>query len=501
MRQLHKFEIERNALALRIGTDLPKPRKLTVAKPGFALGSCERLHFSPSGAHLIATTANGTFLWELDSGTRVLKLVVPSNPTEVVFDTGGTQALFRNEQGQFVRLSLPDGAVLAKFKAKYQLRLDGTPALGPQNRVLQLAYEGRLLELDGNDGTVNRQFQLDASGYTGEIHWFPLTGCWIISQCSRSVGRGRDVPCALWRWDVDAPAPIRLPGKWDRLTTARAPTGDAVLMHHIVEPDQPLSYVLERFDLATAETAKLGALPGSIISLPSLAHDGYAFGARSDDGPYIDIGGQALQLPCYAHLQFHPTRDLVGISGQAAFVAPRAALAQQVADLKVWQLERELSGRGYGRLSTLGGTMPARLIVFAKDGEWLIQAERIEGRRYAPLADSVVVSDQDSEALQRAIDTMRVRSRAGVGTHEPATASEYRPFHGGAITPPSAGWTRAAAVGFSADAVDVWPLKPSGALAFSHEHYPVAALAHDIEPNELISGIRNMLAWFKPRRQ
>lgn len=173
MRPLHPFEIERNALALRIGTDLPKPRKLSVAKPGFALGSCERLYFSPSGTHLIAVTLNGTFLWDLATGTRILKLAVPSNPCEVVFSADGAQALVRNEQAQFIRLSLPEGAVLAKFKAKHPWRLDGTPGLGPDDRALQLAHEGRLLELDGHNGKVLREFQLEATGCSGEIHWFP----------------------------------------------------------------------------------------------------------------------------------------------------------------------------------------------------------------------------------------------------------------------------------------------------------------------------------------
>lgn len=132
MRPLHPFEIERNALALRIGTDLPRPCKLTVAKPGFALGSCERLHFSPSGTHLIAVTVNGTFLWDLATGTRSLKLTVPSNPSEVVFSVEGTQVLVRNEQAQFVRLSLPDGAVLAKFKARVPVSIGRHAWAGPR---------------------------------------------------------------------------------------------------------------------------------------------------------------------------------------------------------------------------------------------------------------------------------------------------------------------------------------------------------------------------------
>lgn len=500
MRRLHPFEIERNALALRIGTDLPKPRKLTVAKPGFALGSCERLHFSPSGRHLIAVTANGTFLWELATGTRILKLAVPSNPTQVAFSVDGAQALVRNEQAQFARLSLPDGAVLAKFKAKYRWRLDGTPGLGPDDRLLQLAYDGRLLELDGNDGTVRREFQLEATGCSGEIHWFPSSGCWIVAQRSVDDGRGRCVPCALWRWDVEAPEPRRLPGHWDHLATAIAPGEDALLLHHVIRPGRPSRCVLERLDLAKGATTKVGESPGSIIPLPSLAHDGHAFGVAADDGPYINIGSEALRLPGTSYVQFHPACDLVSISGRAAFVAPRAALVQQLPDLQVWHQERELGGRAYARLSALGGAMPLRLVVFARDHEWLVQAERVEGRGYIPLADAVLVRDADVAAVRGAIDAMLASARAGVGSAEPSTPDEKRSFHGSTLTPPGPGWNKAVAVAFSADAIDAWPLKPTGKAAFIHDCYPVAVLAPDLETVELISAIRKMLAWFKPRR-
>ena len=411
MRPLHRFELERNALALRIGTNLPKPGKLSVAKPGFALGSCERLYFSPSGTHLIAVTLNGSFLWELATGTRILKLAVPSNPSEVAFSADGAQALVRNEQAQFVRLSLPDGAVLAKFRAKHPRRLDGTPGLGPDDRVLQLAYEGRLLELDGHSGKVLRKVQLDATGCSGEIHWFPRTGCWVIAQRSSDNGRGRCAPCALWRWDVGTPEPRRLPGHWDHLATARAPGEDTLLLHHVLEPGRPSRCVLERLDLMTGATTTIGESPGSINPSPSLAHDGQAFGLAAEDGPYIDFGGEVLRLPGMAYVQFHPARDLVGISGRAAFVAPRAALAQQLPALQEWQLERELSGRGYGRLWTLGGTVPPRLVLFAREHEWLVQAERSEGRFYSPLADAVLVKARDDAALLGAIEAALARAR------------------------------------------------------------------------------------------
>jgi hypothetical protein len=501
VRALHPFEIARNAVALRVGTDLPRPRKLSVPAPGFALGACERLHFSPAGTHLIAVTANGTFLWDLATGTRGPKLAVPSNPTEIAFAVDGAQALARNEQGQFVRLSLPDGAVLAKFKAKHPWRLDGTPGLGPDDCVLQLAHGGALLELDGSNGKVRRQFPLEATGYSGEIHWFPRAGAWIVAQCSVDNGRGRGVPSALWRWDAGAPAPRRLPGQWDQLGTARAPGEDALLLHHVVAPGRPPRCALERFDLATGTATPIGETPGSIRPLPSLAHDGRAFGASTDDGPYLDIGGEVLRLPGLAtYVQFHPTRDLVGISGRAAFVAPRAELARQLPELQVWNQERELGGRAYGRLSALAGAMPARLVVFARDHEWLVQAERIEGRHYAPLADAMRVRDDDPAAMGGAIAAMLARSRTGLGAIEPATPDERRPFHGGTVTPPGPGWSRGVAVAFAPDATDASPLKPAGAVGFTHENYPMAALAPDLDGAALVAALRTLLEWFKPRR-
>lgn len=500
MRSLHPYEVERNALALRIGTNLPKPRKLSLAKPGFALGSCESLYFSPGGTHLIAVTTNGTFLWELATGTRTIKLAVPSNPCEVVFSVDGAQVLVRNDQGQFVRLSLPDGSVLAKFKAKHLLRLDGTPGLSPDNRVLQLAYGGHLLELDGNDGSVRHQFQLEATGYSGEAHWFQNAGCWIVAQRSVDNGRGRSVPCALWRWDAGEPAPQRLPGQWDQLSTARTPGLDALLLHHVVELGRSSRCVLEHFDPSTGTTMSIGESPGSIIPLPSLSHDGRAFGVATDHGPYVDIGGEVLRLPDRGYVQFHPKIDLVGISGKAAFVAPRVELVQQLPNLQVWHLERELGGRAYTRLSALGGCMPTRLVVFACDHEWLVQAERLDGRNYVPLVGAVRVRNDDVTAMRAAIDAVLTCARSGVGADEPGTPCERRSFHGGAVTPPGPGWSKGTAVAFAADSIDVWPLKPTGAVAFTHDSYPVAALAPDLDRGDLISEIRKMLAWFKPRR-
>ncbi|MBD8526487.1 hypothetical protein [Pseudomarimonas arenosa] len=499
MRSLYPFEIRRNALALRIGTDLPKPRKLTVRKPGFSLGSCERMHFTPSGAHLIAVTVNGTHLWEVATGKRILKLAVPSNPTEVTFSCDGAQALVRNEQGQFVRLSLSDGSVLAKFKAKYPWRLDGTPGLGPDNRVLQLAYEGRLLELDGKSGKVLRDLQLEPTGYSGEIYWMPQNECWMVAQRSVDNGRGRSVPCALWRWDRGSASPCRLPGQWDQLTTARVSGGEALLLHHAGEPGRASRGVLERFNISTATTTPIGDAPVSIASTPSLAHDGGAFGVAGDDGPHIDIGGEVLQLPGRAYVQFHPAGDLVGISGRTAFVAPRGDLAKQIPDLHEWRLQRELEGRGYSRLSALGGTMPPRIVVFAREDEWLVQAERIEGRYYVPLAEALLVEARSEQAIKPALAEKHNCSRVGVGIVEPTT-NERRSFHGSTLTPPCPGWRSAVAVAFAGDAVDVWPLKPTGATAFVHDCYPVAALAPDIDMASLISAIRKMLVWFKPRR-
>jgi hypothetical protein len=464
-RPLHAYEIERNALAARVGTNLPTPRKLKLRMPGFALGSCGRLHFTPSGTHLIAVTANGTHLWDVATGERCLKLTVPNNPSEVAFSVDGAQALIRNEQGQFVRLSMPDGVVLSKFKAKHPWRLEGTPGVGPDDRVLQLAYGGRLLELDSNNG------------------------------------RGRCVPCALWRWDDKASAPRRLLGEWDQLNAARAPGGEGLLLHHVFEAGPSPRAAIERFDVSTGATTPIGEAPMSIISLPSLAHDGKAFGVAGDDGPHINIGGEVLTLPGRAYVQFHPTMDLVGISGSAAFVAPRAALAQQLPDLQVWQQERELSGRGFSRLSTLGGSVPARLIVFARENEWLVQAERIEGKKYAPLAEPIPVSEGGEAAARDAMAAMLSIARAGTYADEPATGGERRSFHGGTITPPGPGWSSGVAVAFADDAIDVWPLKPSGTVAFSHDCYPVAALAPDASAGEIISAVRIMLAWFKPRRR
>lgn len=96
---------------------------------------------------------------------------------------------------------------------------------------------------------------------------------------------------------------------------------------------------------------------------------------------------------------------------------------------------------------------------------------------------------------------MLIHARAGVGSAEPATPDERRSFHGGTVSPPGPDWSKAVVVAFAADAIDVWPLKPSSTVAFTHYCYPVAVLAHDLDTVNLKPAIRKMLGWFKPRRK
>lgn len=458
------------------------------------------MHFSPCGQHLITLTAGGTFLWDVDSGTRVCKLAAPTNAAELVYSSDGSEVLIRNETHHFSRLSLPDGALLAKFKAKHPMRLEGTPGFGPDQLILQLAYGGQLLALDGQTGKVRQSLQLDAKGCGGEVYWFSRAGCWIIAQCCRGDGRGRNRTSWLWRWDPETPEPLRLSGPWDALSTARAPVDEALLLHHIVDHNNVLPCVLDHFDVASKESQRLWRCPGGIIPRPSVSHDGLSFGVATDQGPCLNLRGEILQLPGMSYVQFHPQRDLVGISGRAAFVAPGEAVGLQLPDLETLKLESELGQRAYSRLSTLAGAMPVRLTIFASQERWLVQAERIEGRYYAPLANAVTANPNDPGAIDAAIAAMRTLATTGQGQEEPATSGERRHFHGGTITPPSQGWDRALLVGISADAIDLWPLKPRGDLAFEHSHYPLAALPVDSTPDALRWAIAEMLGWFRPRR-
>jgi hypothetical protein len=503
---MRPYELERHSLALKYGTDLPRPAKLKFSLPAFSVGACETMLFSPSGEYLLVPTNNGCFLWEVATGKKLHRLKGPSNPTVFSFNFDGSKLLMRNEHAQFVIFSIPDGEAVAKFAAEHHFRVDGAGCLGPgDSTVLQLANGGILLVIDIERGEVVLQRQLEPSGYSGEVYWFPDSKEVIIAQTSIADRNNLSTPCAMWRWacPLDDHEPIRIPGRWIGLHTRQLSGKNVLLLHHQPGARHVDEHVIEVLDLTMFQITKCIPCGGSIIPRQSLSHDGKAWSVATDSGIQMGIEDEVTEIPVLASAaQFHPTRDLVAIPGEQGFVASISEVIVHLPALRMQRDVQELTQRGYSRMTTLPNrAMPPRIIVFAGARGWLIQSERLDGRHYLPLEggiqiDPVEEQQSKSEGLRRALE----RSRAGEGALESSTSDERRHFLGATVTPPTRGWNSALAVSFADDAIDLWPLKPTGELAFHHTWYPVAALDPAVGYEGLVDAIERMLSHFKPRK-
>jgi hypothetical protein len=484
-------------LAFRYGVDLPTPPKLRVPLPGFAVGSCYRMTFSPDGAYLVVPTPNGSFLWDVASGTKLRKLDVPSNPGQFSFSDDGRELLVR-AQDQYARLAIPSGDTVARFKAKFRYRLDGAGCLGPGNEhVLQLAYEGRLLVLDATSGKVLLERQLERTGCDGAVHWVAALGQVVITQGSVANARNRNVPCALWRWPwpVRATEPERLPGTWEFLDSRFLPGPGLLLLHH--QPDRakaPDRLVIDIVDVRTMTVLRTVDGGGNNVASPSLAHDQAAWSASLFAGVHVHTPDGLVELPVKcASAEFSPAADLVAVSGRAGFVAPRAQLPVLRAALQQQRDVEDLEMRGYSRMTTLPDrALPPRLVVYGGDAGVLFETEAVDGRKYVPRAGvERVLPEAGTAALVAMLDATIRRAR------EPATvdaARERRDFLAGKVTPPQGEWTRAVAVSLASDAIDLWPLKRGKDGVFMQHWSPVAAVPPDTTVPALWAAIAKMLA-------
>ena len=496
------YQQEQLELALRYGVNLPKPARLRLALPAFPIGSCDTVLFSPSGEYLLASTSNGCFLWEAASGTKLSRLKGPTNPLEFAFSADSSELLMRNEQSQFARFAIPSGELLARFTAKYPFRLNGTGCFGPaQKTVLQLAHEGMFLVLDADNGEVLHKYQLERTGYSGQVFYLPERGEVIVAQISVANSRNLSTPCALWRWQwpLEASVPERQSQTWIGLHAALL--GGRLLLHH--QPDcNRDEFAIDVIEIESMKVLRRIACGGGIHLGPTLSHDGQAWAASTESVIQVGIGESRFDLPIRnRQAQFHPTRDLVAVPGVAGFVVPRAQLPTLTPLLQKYHDELELTQRGYARMTTLPGKMmPPRIIVYARPDSFLIQAERFDGRHYLPLAmPKEIHASATPEELSARIEVALDQARSETEILEPATVNERRHFLGGVVTPPTHGWRSAVAVSFAVDAIDLWPLKPSGVHAFKHTWYPVAALPQNTRGSELWRAIARMMRHFKPR--
>jgi hypothetical protein len=501
---MEAYKLRQNEIALRCGLDLPRIAKLRLEPPAFAVGPCNAMRFSPDGRWLVVPTNNGTWLWDVATGTKGPKLAVPSNPSEFAFSADGSVLLVRNETSQFVRLALPSGEPLARFRARYELRMDGGCALGPDNRtVLQFAYEGMLLVMDGDTGRVLLQRQLERTGYSAEIWWNAAAGEVILSQTSVAGRDEQGWPCALWRWrwPLEQHEPERVPGKWSGLRTQWLARHGRLLMHHQPDPKRRHESALDVVDGSTFALVRRIDCGGNLRPAPTMSHDLGAWAVLGNE--VVEVGAETgrWSVPSFVDAPaFSPTQDLFAISGKLGVVAP---LAQWPALLETYQSQYDdhaLRQRAYARLSFYPDrTLPPRLVAYSGPAGWLFECEApVSASWYAPQDEAIGVAAEASPAdrmaaFARAIDRVRTAATA------PGSIREMRRYNAGVVTPPPGDWTRAVAVSLAADAIDLWPLKPKGAAGFELDQYP-AALPPTSEVAAIWSGIERMSGYFKPRR-
>jgi hypothetical protein len=483
------------ALALRYGVDLPKPPRLKLDLPGFAVGSATAMLFSPSGEYLLVPTNNGVFLWDVASGTRLCKLPQPSNPFYFAFSADGSELLSRGHAtGEIVRVAIPSGEVVARFKADYAPGLVGTGCLGPGNgHVLQLGADGLFLMLDATSGRIVHQRQLEKNVCSGEVYWIPELGQVVVVQGSVVNWRKRNEPCAVWRWSwpLTETAPQRVPGTWDLLSSRLLPAQGVLLLHHQVDRGSPQGHAIDFVDVRTLETRRRIECGGVSIPNPTVSHDGRAWAVTTCGTLQVGIDDDRINLPIQlGAADFSPVADLVAVSGALGFVAPRGELPRMCAALQLAKDEEALRLRGYSRGTTWPGrVLPPRIVVYAGPDGWALEPEAIAGRQYAPLPDAARVALGDRDGLPAALATATARARQAT----PAPEGK-RGFHAGAVVPPAGDWTHAVAVTFADDAIDLWPMKRRKDGNFVQDWYPVAAIAADTIAPELLEAIEAMLA-------
>jgi hypothetical protein len=99
-------------------------------------------------------------------------------------------------------------------------------------------------------------------------------------------------------------------------------------------------------------------------------------------------------------------------------------------------------------------------------------------------------------------ETQHARFRVGSagGELEQTTVNGRRHFLGGSVTPPTPHWTAGVAITFADDTIDLWPLKPCAEPAFTHEWYPLAAIAPQTRGKAVVQAVERMAQVFKPRK-
>lgn len=507
---MQDFRTRQLELALRYGVNLPKPQKPGLDSPGFFVGaSGPDLRFSPDGRYLYVPTGKGTFLWDVRERRKGARLSGLSNAILFAFEPDRGSVLLYNESWKFARFSVPDGDLIERFQISLKTTPVGNPCLGPDGSLLHLDSEGALVHIDAS-GKLRLRQPLATDCYNGAVHWLSDRQELWVSQTSMHFNPRPDAPlagrhCALWcwRWPLDQHEPERVPGSWISLRSSQPSEPGQLWLTHAASARPPYGNQLDVLNLDTRQITRSQPCPESnLTSTVTTAHDMQAWALHGADHILMHIEGSEMLLPrSVCAVAFSPVEDLVVLAGDAGLVAPRRAIAGLITNLQVHADEAELRQRGYARMTTMPDkTLAPRIVVFARDGEWLLQSERADRVHYRPLDNAIrIAADAPDADLLAAIDAAKQRGTDEAAKIEPATQDEARHLVHAKVTPPAPGWNSAVAVVFASDTLDLWPMKPVSETDFEYCWYPLASLAPDTRGKELLKAIRSMLGCFKPR--
>lgn len=490
--------------AIEVGCALPAPKAPRPKPPGFAIGSCSEVHFSPDGRYLLAATPNGCFFWDVAARKRVARVQGVPNPVAFDFHPSGSELLMRNEQGQIARVRVPGGERIARFKARFKHGLDGGCCYSPDGaNILAFGHGPQLLLLDANDGRVLQAWPLERETNGGLLLNLWRRGEVVLTLRGTSTHpdyrSGADV-LLRWRWPLSEHSPERIIGPFDDLHVAPTADQSSVILHWRRPPTNAAleSYWVDVRSTDTLVPSQPTESLGAFLSEARLSHDGrWVAVSRSGRLWLYDRSScepKALDARD-VRLVYAPTEPLAAITGKEGVVVPLDRIGDFEGALRDRAALNRLSLRTYARATTLKERrVPPRVQVFEEGAGWRLQGEQPVGRMYrdegAPVRlDSTAEIQALGDAVLRIAASLAL-SEAGVhGIAIEASRGLLR----GVIDAPNGDCSRLVLVTFAPDVIELWSAKTEHDGRFTYHYWPVAALRHDASGEEIGRAIREML--------
>jgi hypothetical protein len=493
-------EAERST-AIAFGVALPRVLKPKLSPRAFSLGSCSDAIFSPDGSFLLALTANGAFLWNVHLRTK-LRLKAVSNPHHVIFRDDGAEALIANDQSEWIRIEIPSGEAIAKFRVRHELRMDGIPCYTDDLDALATqAYDGRLLLVDANTGAVRQERMLSSGGVYGRsVHYHRAAGVIWAVVAPTSDHREHSGGTRLFRWRVPVAAtePAQVEGRWHDLNLALTKDQRHVVLHHRVD-DAVDGYRMEVRDAVDFSLVHASNCGGGILPRPACTDD-IAFGYASDAYAFweLDLASgvtQRYSAQC-AYVDCAPASDLIAVSGKQAHVLPRSELAQLGRALSDERNQQRLELRRYSRLTTLPAKLlPPRVVVFEVPNGIHLQLETPFQARYSPYgsprittSDAVAVGATFREAVTSAPTN-------GTGPVSGGANVRDRGFLSGHISDGPSAATRCVIVSKAEDLLELTAARRKSDGTFTYDLWPTAALDPSASDEEVGVAVLKMFQY------